>query len=528
MLDGTTGWPADLAARYRAAGFWRGEPLADTLRRYARTHPGTAVTDGTTRLTYGELDAAVDRRAAGYAALGLRPGDRALVQLPNTPEFVVTTYALFRAGVLPLFALPGHRRAELEFFLDHIAASAYVVPDRHLGFDHRALAAELAATRPGLRVVVDGAADGFVPLAEVSAEPREHPAADPADVGLFLLSGGTTGLPKLVARTHDDWAYSGRAVAEACGYDAGTRHLVCLPLGHNWTLTHGMLATLHTGGTLVLGATPDPREVFPLVAAEGVTDTGLVPGAALAWVEEAPHTAHDLSSLRHVVIGGTKLATELARRVEPALGCQVQQAFGMAEGLCGFHSDDDPLEVRLTTQGRPVSAGDELRVVDAAGDPVPEGGTGELLTRGPYTVRGYFASPEHDARSFTTDGFYRTGDVVRLTPDGHVVFEGKVKEQINRGGEKIAPEEVEDRLLAHPAVRDVALVGLPDPVLGEKSCAFVVPHGAAPTRADLARFLTDAGLAAFKLPDRVVAVESLPRTAIGKIDRRALAAGVAV
>lgn len=528
MLAGATGWPADLAHRYRAAGYWRGEPLADSLRRYAHEHTGTAVVSGPTRLTYTELDALVDRRASGFAALGLRAGNRAVVQLPNTAEFLVTAYAMFRIGVLPLFALPGHRRAELEFFLDHVEAGAYVIPDRHLGFDHRALAAELAATRPGLRVLVDGDADGFVPLAELIGPPRDLASPDPADVGLFLLSGGTTGVPKLVARTHDDWAYSGRAVAERCGYDATTRHMVCLPLGHNWTLTHGMLAALHAGGTLVLAPSPNPGEAFPIIEREAVTDTGLVPGAALAWVEEAPYTRHDLSSLRHVVIGGTKLATELARRVEPVLGCQVQQAFGMAEGLCGFHTDDDPDEIRLTTQGRPVSPADELLVVDTAGEPVAAGEPGELLTRGPYTVRGYFASPGHDARSFTPDGFYRTGDIVRLLPGGYVVFEGKLKEQINRGGEKIAPEEVEDQLLAHPQVRDVALAGLPDEVLGERSCAFVIPQdpAAPPGRAELTEFLTAAGLAAFKIPDRVVIVDSLPRSPIGKIDRKALVAEV--
>ncbi|GGL18638.1 2,3-dihydroxybenzoate-AMP ligase [Sphaerisporangium melleum] len=530
MLDGCTPWPEEFAERYRAAGRWRDETLGELLARQARDRPGkTALVVGAHRWSYAELDARTTHLAGGLHAAGIGPGDRVVVQLPNLPELVPLLFALFRIGALPVMALPAHRGSEIGYFCEFTEAVAYVIPDTHAGFDHRELAAEVAARVPTLKHVLVagdvGDHDGFtaldgLPAGDVSGLPRP----DPADVALFLLSGGTTGVPKLVPRGHQEWSYSGRAVAESCGYDQDTVHMVSLPLCHNWPLTHGLLATFHAGGTLVLAPGPSPDVAFPLVEREGVTETGLVPGVALLWMEAADWGEHDLSSLRRVTIGGTKLQPEMARRVEPALGCRLQQAFGMAEGLCGFHRWDDPQEVVLMSQGLPVSPDDELRVVDEEDTDVAPGEVGQLLARGPYTVRGYYRAPEHNARTFTEDGFYRTGDLVRLLPTGHVVFEGRVKDQINRGGDKIAAEEVENHLLAHPNVREVALVGLPDEVLGERGCACVVPRGEAPTLAGLAAFLRERGVAAYKFPDRLEIVPALPATALGKVSKKKLIA----
>ncbi|WP_327585124.1 AMP-binding protein [Nonomuraea sp. NBC_00507] len=527
MLDGCTPWPQEFAERYRAAGYWRDENLGEFLHELARSHgERTALVVGPHRWTYAELDERADRMAAGLHALGIGPGARVVVQLPNVPELVPLLFALFRIGAQPVVALPAHRASEITYFCEFTEATAYVIPDAHLGFDYRELAAEVAARVPTLKhVLVAGDPGEFTALGDLPAGSLpDLPRPDPADVAIFLLSGGTTGVPKLVPRVHQEWSYSGRAVAEACGYDASTVHLVSLPLSHNWPLTHGLMATFNVGATLVLAPGPSPDETFPLVEREGVTDTGLVPGMALLWMEVAEWGEHDLSSLRRVTIGGTKLNPELARRVEPALGCRLQQAFGMAEGLCGFHRWDDPADVVLVSQGLPVSPDDEVRVVDEEDRDVPPGEVGQLLARGPYTVRGYYRAPEHNARAFTEDGFYRTGDLVRLLPTGHVIFEGRVKDQINRGGDKIAAEEVENHLLAHPHVREVALVGLADEVLGERSCACVVPRGAPPAHQELVAFLRGRGVAAFKIPDRLEIVDALPLTALGKVSKKKLTA----
>jgi 2,3-dihydroxybenzoate-AMP ligase len=237
---------------------------------------------------------------------------------------------------------------------------------------------------------------------------------------------------------------------------------------------------------------------------------------------------HDLSSLELLQVGGSKFNPEAARRVRPTLGCTLQQVFGMAEGLLNYTRPDDPEEVIVETQGRPMSPDDEVRVVEPEGNEVPDGEAGELATQGPYTLRGYYNAPEHNQRAFTPDGFYRSGDVVRWHPSGNLVVEGRDKDLINRGGEKISAEEIENLILAHPKVFNVAAVAMPDPVLGERTCAYVVPRGGASlSLEELVGFLKNKRIAKYKLPERLEFVEGLPLTSVGKIDKKALREDVA-
>ncbi|SDD25025.1 (2,3-dihydroxybenzoyl)adenylate synthase [Actinokineospora iranica] len=515
-------FPDDFATKYRERGYWTGTLLGDT--------PGggpdrTALVQGTTRLTYAELRARADRMAAGLRAFGVAPGDNVVVHLPNTVEFVVLSFALFRLGARPVYALPAHRRSEITYLCAHSEAVAYVIPDTHAGFDYRDLAAEVLAEVPGMRVLVAGAPGPFTALSDVDSEPVPLPAPDPSSVALFLLSGGTTGLPKLIPRTHDDYAYNLRASAEVTGLDQDTVYLAALPIAHNFALAcPGILGTLHAGGTVVLAPSPSPPDAFPLIERERVTVTALVPSLTLLWLEAAKWAGRDLSSLRLLQVGGAKLKEETALRVRPTLGCDLQQVFGMAEGLLCYTRLDDPDELVLTTQGRPLCPDDEIRIVDEDGADVAPGELGQLLTRGPYTLRGYFRADEHNAKAFTPDGFYLTGDLVRRLPSGHLVVDGRVKDTINRGGEKVSAEEVESHLLAHPAVHDAAVVAVPDALLGERTCACVLPNGEPPTLAELTAFLRSRGLADFKLPDRLEVLNEFPYTAVGKVSKKALAA----
>ncbi|GAA2491441.1 (2,3-dihydroxybenzoyl)adenylate synthase [Streptomyces thermolineatus] len=537
---GTPTWPAEFAERYRAAGHWRGETFGRMLRERAAAHGDrVAVVDPAgdgRRWTYAELDERADRTAAGLLALGVAKGDRVVLQLPNTAEFLQVVFALFRIGALPVFALPAHRVTEIAHFCEFAEAVAYVVPGVHGGFDYRVLADEVRARVPGLRhvIVADGDPGAHTPLSAVTADPAAldgAPAPAPHEMAFLQLSGGTTGVPKLIPRTHDDYLYSLRGSAEICGLDGDSVYLCVLPAAHNFPLSSpGTLGTLYAGGRVVMCPDPGPDTAFPLIEREGVTVTGLVPPLALVWTESAAAgTGHDLSSLKVLLVGGAKFSEEAARRVRPALGCTLQQVFGMAEGLVNYTRLDDPEEVIVTTQGRPISPDDEIRIVDDADNDLPVGATGHLLTRGPYTVRGYYRAPGHNAASFTADGFYRTGDVVRMTETGHLVVEGRAKDQINRGGEKVAAEEVENHILAHPAVHDAAVVSMPDPYLGERTCAWVILRsGAGPVkRSEIVRFVRGRGLAAFKVPDRVEFVDAFPSTGIGKVSKKDLRAAIA-
>ncbi|MFD6150030.1 (2,3-dihydroxybenzoyl)adenylate synthase [Streptomyces sp. NPDC060243] len=532
-LDAPT-WPAETAARYRAAGYWRGESFGDLLRARAAAHPGhLALVDpapARRTWTYAELDARADTLAAGLAGLGIRKGDRVVVQLPNIGEFIETVFALFRLGALPVYALPAHREREIDHFCALSEAVAYVVPERHAGFDHRALATRMRARHPALRhVLVVGDPGEHTALRDVTGDPADlPPGPDASELAFLQLSGGTTGVPKLIPRTHDDYAYSLRGSNEICGVDARTRFLVVLPAAHNFPMSSpGWLGVLLAGGTVVLSPAPDPGTAFPLVEREGITMTGMVPPLALVWTEAAPSTPYDLTSLGLVLVGGAKFGAHAARRMLPALGARLMQVFGMAEGLVNYTRLDDDVETVLTTQGRPISPDDEIRVVDDAGHDVPDGTVGHLLTRGPYTIRGYWRAPEHNARVFDAEGWYRTGDLVRRLPSGHLVVEGRAKDQINRGGEKFAPEEVENVLLGHPAVLDASVIGVPDDYLGERSLAYVIPRAGAevPGAAALKRYVRESGLAAFKVPDRFAFVDAFPQTGIGKVSKKGQRAG---
>ncbi|MFD0684411.1 (2,3-dihydroxybenzoyl)adenylate synthase [Actinomadura fibrosa] len=537
--DAFTPWPPEFEARYKAEGYWGDVLLGDI----ARGDPSrTAVVAGRDRVSYGELDRRVANTASGLLRLGVERGDRVIVQLLNTTGFVVTFLALARIGAIPVLALPAHRESEIRYLCELADARAYVCADTDGGFDYRAMARAL----PVEHVIVDGDAQELVALAELAggtggpAEIWNRPA--PSDIGVLLLSGGTTGLPKLIPRTHRDYVYNLEASAEVCGVTAGTVYLAVLPVAHNFALAcPGVLGVLAAGGTVVLASSGSPDEAFPLIERERVTACALVPPLAHLWLEAAPRTRNDLSSLALLQVGGARFAPERAARVPEVLGCALQQVFGMAEGLLNYTRLDDPPELVERTQGRPLSPADEIRIVDAKGAPVAPGEVGELLTRGPYTPRGYYRAPEHNRLAFTADGFYRTGDLVRRLPSGHLVVEGREKDQINRGGDKISAAELESHLLAHPAVHDAAVVAIPDPVVGERTCAYLIarrPHAKdrpaadepaepapeRPTLRQIRDFLRERGVAAYKFPDRIEYVASFPRTAVGKISKKDLVA----
>ncbi|GLX97662.1 2,3-dihydroxybenzoate-AMP ligase [Herbidospora sp. NBRC 101105] len=502
MLAGCTPWPEDLAAYYRSRHVWQGVALGGLPAEWAREFGDrTALVWRDERLSFRDLARRVDRTAAGFARHGIEPGDRVVLQLPNTPDFVVVAFAMFKAGVKAVFSLASHRSNEVGHLASVSGAVGYVGPNHDmalsLGIEH---------------VLSPGDLDG-----EPVAHPVAHPAADPSDVAFFLLSGGTTALPKLIPRTHDDYAYQTRIVADLCRVSADDVYLAALPVEFNFTWgCPGVVGTLHRGGTVVLADDPGADGCFELIARERVTVTSLVPTVAHLWLEAREYLDDDLSSLRLVQIGGARLQPELAARIEPELGCRLQQVFGMAEGLLSMSRLDDPADRVIATQGRPVSPFDEIRIAD-----------GELLARGPYTLRGYYNADEHNATAFTEDGFYRTGDLASVTPDGDLVIEGRIKDVVIRGGDKIAAGEVEGHLLTHPDVDRAAVVPVPDEFLGERIYAFLVSRRVRPSLTDLKRALHERGLADFKLPDRIEFVDAFPLTPLGKVDKKTLAAAAA-
>ncbi|WP_372451372.1 (2,3-dihydroxybenzoyl)adenylate synthase [Mycolicibacter acidiphilus] len=501
VVTGFVPFPADRAERYRAAGYWAGHSLDELLHRTAQTRPShAAVIDAAETLSYAEFDARVDRAAGGYAALGVAPGDRMLLQLPNSCRFAVALFGLLRAGAVPVLCLPGHRSAELSHFAEVSGAVGIV--------------ADTGVEPLGLRHTV---------IDDEPLPPGEPPqvAVDPRSPALLLASGGTTGLPKLIPRTHDDYVYNATASARLCRLTGDDVYLVALPAAHNFPLAcPGLLGAISVGATTVFTADPSPDAAFGVIDRHGITVTALVPTLARLWAQACDWEPVTPRTLRLLQVGGAKLAPEDARLVRTALTPGLQQVFGMAEGLLNFTRLDDAAEVLETTQGRPLCDADEVRVVDESGADVPPGAEGELLVRGPYTLNGYFNDDAVNQRSFTADGFFRSGDRVRLLDGGYLEVTGRVKDVIHRGGESVAAADLEDHLRTHPGVAAVAAVALPDPHLGEKICAAVVFRAEPVTIAELNRHLEQRGAATHTRCDALAPLPALPVTAFGKVDKK--------
>ena len=532
MLEGCTAWPEEFARLYREKGYWQDITLWQMLARVIADAPDkVALVFRDTRMTYRELGERIGRSAAGLAAAGLRPRDRVVLQLPNGLDLIVTFFALTRIGVIPVMALPAHREEEINYFIKHADAVAYFAPDRLRDFDYRPMAAEAARRSLSLRLTVISGEPwpGQLALADIAAS---RPVADaeidglapPADdVALMLLSGGTTGIPKLIPRTHNDYVYNCRQCGRIAGFGPETVFLAMLPMSHNYTLgCPGVLGALAAGGTAVIAPDVSAETIFPLIARERVTVMSAAMPLAVNWLAGDAPERHDLSSLQVFMGGGVKLAPELRARIERRFGCTYQESYGTGEGLINMTRLDDPEEIRLTSSGRPVSPGDEIKVVDERGRELPDGAIGELACRGPYTIRGYYRAPTATAAAYTADGFYRMGDAVRKR-GGYLYVEGRLKDLINRGGEKISCEEVENHLIAHPQIKNACVVAMPDPVYGEKACAFVMLACESElVLDDIKAFLLARRIAKFKLPERLEIVTSFPTSPAGKILRREL------
>ncbi len=535
MLEGCVAWPEEFARRYRAEGYWEDVTLFEVLCRTAAQFPDKlAVVDGARRVSYVQLRGDVERLAAGLSSLGLRAQERVVFQLDNGLELIETFFALTRIGVIPVLALPAHRKTEIAHFARAAGAVALLIPDLARQFDYRAMANEVVAECPSIRnVIVSGQAGArqtaLADLFETGNAARAGPALPHAEeVALMLLSGGTTGLPKLIPRTHTDYIYGSRQSAKAAGFGPDTVYLALLPIAHNYTLgAPGVLGAIASGATTVVSPGTAADVVFPLIERERVSVLCAAVPLVARWLGSDLFGRHDLGSLKVFMNGGAKLVPELRQRVEERFQCIYQESFGTAEGLLNMTRLDDPLKVRMNSSGRPVSDGDEIRIVDPSGHELPDGQPGELLVRGPYTIRGYYKGSEINKAGFTADGFYRMGDIVRKV-DGYLYLEGRIKDLINRGGEKISCEEIENHLLAHPSIESACIVAMPDPVFGEKACAFaILRQDCGLTLDEVRSFLQARGIARFKMPERLELVAEFPISPAGKILRASLRAAAA-
>ncbi len=527
-LPGVVPFPPEFARRYREKGYWRDKSLAQEFAVVFKTYgPRAALVDGDRQLTYADIDRLSDNLALNLLELGLKPLDRVVPTLPNVAEFVILYFALQKIGAIPIAALVTHRFAEINQFVELSGATTCVYPERQGDFEFEPMIQRVKQANPSLRLCI--------PLSRLKSlidAPARLPRSrlsemsiDPTDPCIFQLSGGTTGIPKLIPRTHNDYAYNSKAAAPVCGVTGDSVLLLALPIAHNLPLAcPGIQGYFFQGGKVVLSPSTRPEQIFSLVQKHKATHIKVVPALLIRLINDPAIGQYDLSSLRIIQSGGQRMQPEVRLKTHQLIPCAfVQENFGMSEGMLFFVRLDDAQEVKLETCGRPICADDEVKLLDDEDREVPDGEVGELTCRGPYTLRGYYGVPEYNARQFTSDGFYRSGDLMRRHPSGNYVVEGRKKDLINRGGEKISCEEIENLILSHPAVQNVACVPVPDPNLGEKMCACVVLKPSADLDLEsLVDFLKGKEIAKFKLPERLMICEDFPVSTFGKVSKKAL------
>ncbi|NIL74142.1 (2,3-dihydroxybenzoyl)adenylate synthase [Rhodococcus sp. BP-319] len=534
-------YPEERARRYRDSGSWSDLPTGRRFHEVALRYPDRqALVTAQGSLTYAELDRRTDAIAAGLMQLGFTRLEPVLFQITNRLETVLAWYGCIKAGLVPVATLAAHRMHEIGHVSKTVGAALHIVEAELPSFDLVQFAREHASGSETVRRVItvgsnsgdemrlEDLGHGIDPGDARAAVEAIEADTDPQDVVAFQLSGGTTGVPKVIPRIHAEYWNNALLYAQRLEWTMDSRVAHLIPIVHNAGISCGLHASHAVGACLVL-ATADPGPALDLMESARATEVLIGHGHYQTVLD--PDFDRVRGALKHVILSGAKVSNALMDRVDDGESHWAGQLFGMSEGLFTVTPVDAPREARIATVGTPVSPDDEVRILDPGTETeLADGEVGELSCRGPYTIAGYFAAPEHNRTAFTSDGFYRTGDLASVTViDGQrfVTIEGRIKDLINRGGEKINAEELEVLLLRHPGIVGVAVVAMPDPRLGEKTCAYLVAAEQELTLTEVQDHLTQLGVAKFKWPERLEWLDSLPRTNVNKIDKKRLRMDIA-
>jgi 2,3-dihydroxybenzoate-AMP ligase/mycobactin salicyl-AMP ligase len=523
--------------RYSKYRWWLGMTLSDLLNKAADLYPRKeALIDDRTRLTYAGLRDRVDRLAVGLIRLGLEKGDTVLLQLPNWAEFVISYFALQRIGCIPVLLISGYRQLEVSHLGRLTEAKAWIVPDIYRKMDYLSFMGEVKKENPQLQYMISARAQsqaGHFTTSlerlmerELTGDDRKQLIArrpDPTDVAHILPSGGTTGLPKGIPRTHNDYICNAEYVARIGEMSSQDVWLVVVPVGHNLALLVGITGCIFMAGKLVLLDSTRPEDICHTIQEEKVTFMPVVP-SLLKRILDLEHLGdYRLDSLRRISAGGEASSPELVRKANEKMGCTYINEFGMSEGLlCRTRLDDD-IETICFTVGKPCCPYDQVKILREKGKELSVNQDGELTAKGPGIFAGYLKNPEENRKSFTEDGFFRTGDLARVDESGNIRITGRIKDIIIRGGENISPAQVEDLLLSFPGIADAAVIGIPDKELGEKVCAYIRPTtGVRLDPKEIKAFMLEKGASKLLLPERFEFVDALPMTQAAKHDKKAL------
>ncbi len=515
--------------KYIKKGYWKTLTLGQELEEWSTLYGDhVAIIDKNGPITFKELNDRVWEQAYALLSIGINCNDKILIQLPNRTTFIILLFALFRIGAIPVLTMPATRENEILALCKYSNAVGYVTTSHYQSIDYTTTINAIKNNDDNnvkYFFTDDGTIKNSINLKTFYSKNKVH-FEPPSfkDIALLLISGGTTGTPKLIPRRHADYSYVARTCSQRCGMNSQSIYMAVLPVAHNFPLCcPGALGILGVGGSLILCETQSYDESFYLIEKYKVTHTALVPSLIKIWLEALEWEDADLSSLKLLQIGGAYLDPEIAKKICNKFGSCLQQVFGTAEGLICTTSINDDYNTIINTQGKPICIDDEIRIVDINDNDVENGKEGELLVRGPYTIGGYYNAYEANIKAITKDGYYRTGDIAKILDNGNIKICGRIKELINRNGEKISSEEIENILRTHKDIIDVAVVGVPDKEMGECIYAWIISN----KKIDLLEihdFLRENGFSRYKYPDKIGLIDKFPLTSVGKISKKTLIA----
>jgi acyl-CoA synthetase (AMP-forming)/AMP-acid ligase II len=522
--------------KYTTAGYWSDATLADAFRRNAEEFPDkVAYIDDRSQVTWGEVWRASGEVASGLARRGVRRGDVVAVQLPNRVEFVFVLAAVVRLGAVFCQFPPDYRARELEFILQFSEAHTIVVPDSFRGFDHAEMIDGLRDRLPQLVNTVavttgDSASvldpDAWVTLDQLRddldpADSAPDRPSDANDVMRIAFTSGTTGEPKAVMHTANTTVFYLQHGNTLFGMDEDATLLLLLPVGLNVGYS-AIVQTAIAGARAVLMEKFSPTALLDLVERHRVTTFLTAPTALLAIVNDDTLGGRDLTSLRVVGTGGSSTPVKVLGDAIERLGCPVIDTYGMLEtGLTSSTDPDEPYEDWVGTVGRPYEFM-HVRILDEDDQDAAIGVEGEIVKTGPSICVGYYRNPDKNKESWTADGWFRSGDRGYLDANGRLTISGRSKDMIIHGGANIWPRELEEILVRHPAVADVAVVPIHDDYFGENTCACIILRpGATVTLDDVIDFMKN-DIAKYKLPQHLELFETFPLGPTGKVLKRDL------
>jgi 2,3-dihydroxybenzoate-AMP ligase/mycobactin salicyl-AMP ligase len=535
--------PYDSAAAdlYEKKRWWLGMTLGDMFDKASDLYPQKEALVGSgVRYTYAQLRRRVDTMAYRLLQAGFSAGDRVLLQLPNWPQFVIAYFALQKAGLIMVPLTVNHTAREIAHLAELTRPKGWILPDHYRKIDFLPIICQTMKKTAGLdKVILCGQKipEGYLGLDDLikpaSTDPDiqtvlEGARPNPRDVCQILPSGGTTGLPKGAPRTHNDYICNIEYKSRAWHMNVTDTCLVATPVGHNLALLVCVTGPVFHGATIVTLDSTYPRDFCQTVQDEKISCTGLVPTLISRIVKFENLADYDLSSLKKIYVGAANSPPELVMAVEEKINARYINAFGMVEGPLSQSRPEDPVDVRLGTIGRPCCPYDEFVILDEDGYPCPAGVEGELSAKGPGVFTGYLKNQEANKKEFTPDGYFRTGDLATKDENGNIRITGRIKDIIIRGGENIAARDVEDLISSHSRVEYVAVVGMPDPDLGEKICAYVkLVQGAKLSHENIIDHLKTLEAAKIHYPERTIFVSEIPLTAAGKADKKILKRNIA-